>query len=78
MNEKIYCNIMNRLNKLAEQNGAKVNDLVVTFKLINGDTLKAERGNINLRDGYIEAWAQYANFEKFFFVPVSNIMSIEV
>ena len=75
MTTKIYCDIMNRIQKLAKENGEADLNVLVTIKLLNGDKFQAERGEIILRDGYIEA---LTNNDSFIFVPIENIVSINV
>ena len=77
MNEKIYCNIMNRIRKIARANGEPSdNNVFVTIRLIGGDSFYTELGCVSLEDGYIQAWSPKK--EAYCFVPVSNILSIEV
>lgn len=76
MNEKTYCNIMNRIRKLARENGeANSSDVPVTVKLLGGDTFRAELGNIQREDGYIYA---YTDKDTYCFAPFENILSVEV
>ena len=75
MNEKIYCSIMNRIRKLARENGEKEHSVMVKINLIGGNSFKAELGDVHLEDGYISAWTQK---DTYCFVPVQNILSIEV
>lgn len=75
MNPKIYCDIMNRIRKMARENYASESDVLVTITLVNGEKFKSEIDCITLRDGYIQAWTSR---DTYCFVPIINIVSINV
>ena len=73
MNEQMYCYILNRIRKLAKENGEDPADVAIKITLLNGDKIFTEAGNCNrIGDGDIlEAWDG-----EIVFVPLKNILSI--
>ena len=75
MDEKIFCNIMNRIKRITEQQGDKPEDIAITITLVNGATIATMLSNYEWKDGYIETWTQNENY---YYVPIKNILAITV
>lgn len=75
MDEKIFCNIMNRIRRITKQQGDKPEDIAVQIALVNGVTIPILLSDYELMEGYIEAVTQNGNY---YYVPIKNILSISV
>lgn len=75
MDEKIFCNIMNHIRGITEQQGDKPEDIAITITLVNGATIATMLSDYELKDGYIETWTQNENY---YYVPIKNILAITV
>ena len=76
MDAKTFCNIMNRIRKVANANGTVVADVQVAFALLNGEKIKTSIAEYDLHDDYVEAWSQET--ECFYYIPFQNILTISV
>ena len=74
MEVKMFCEIMNRIRRNTKAAGYEKEDVSVRVDLINGDTILFNLANYGLLDDYIEA----SDDEKIYFIPIKNIVSIEI
>lgn len=73
MDEKIFCNIMNRIRKRIKQHGWT--DVSVKFSMLDGSSfLINEISDYEICDGFIEAIAQ----DDMIYIPIKNITSITI
>lgn len=75
MDEKIFCNIMNRIRRITKQQGDKPEDIALQIVLVNGGTIQTMLSDYELLDGYIEIYTQN---DTYCYVPIKNIVSINV
>ena len=75
METNMFCSIMNRIRKTADKSGSGYDEISVSFSLTNGKTVVVMLNDYDLLDGYIEAWTQN---ESFCYIPIKNIVSINV
>lgn len=73
MTLKTFCNIMNRIRKLAAQNGD--DDPCFSISLINGNIIRTSLKNYQIFDDFIEIEIPVDTTS---FVPVENIVSITI
>lgn len=71
MTMKTFCSIMNRIRKMAAQNGD--DDPIIEFFLVNGKSIETPLSSYELHDEYIEI---HVTDDRSCFVPVENITSI--
>lgn len=74
MDEKIFCNIMNRIRKQAKQEGSAPEDTRVMIHMIGGTIFFMMLNGYEILDDFIEAWN--VDVEQFEYVPIKNILRI--
>ena len=76
MNEKIFCDIMNRIRKDHAENDSYIaNETAVRITMTNGDKIVFMLTDYKLFDGYIKVWTQN---DTYCYLPIANIVSITI